>query len=175
MKDPTKMTRIEAEALTLEIVQASLNKAKAENDRDLAIAKVEEEHLGAIDEHTVSIAKKTEQLRAWAEANPEEFPKGKKSIEFSCGTIGFRDHPAKVEKLKKITWENIVASMRAHKVLKAFLRRPPFEVNKEALLAQRKELGPDVLREVGILIKQDATFFVEPNAEDSELDVKVPA
>ncbi len=169
------MTRTEAEALTLEIVQASLRKAEAENARDLAIAKVEEEFLGKIDECTVSIAEKTEKLRAWAEASPDEFPKGKKSIEFSCGTIGFRDHPAKVEKLKKISWENIVASMRAHKILKAFLRRPQLEVNKEAILAQRKELGLEVLREVGILIKQDTTFFVEPNAEDSDLDVKVPA
>ena len=101
-----------------------------------------------------------EMLQAYAEANPELFT-DKKSMEFTHGTIGFRTGMPKLNTRKGFKWPAVFELVKSS--LKKYIRTKE-EVDKEGLLADRVALG-DKLKDVGLEVVQDETFFVAPNLE----------
>ena len=172
----TTMTRIEAEALTGEIIRLQLERSKAQNEMEIRIASVREKYEGTIDSLTTQAAGKIEALRSWAEAHPQEFPKDRRSVAFVHGQVGFRTNPPKVEKTsKKLTWEDVLKNMRQDPTLRPFIRQPEPELNKQALIDARDTLSKDALQGVGLRIVQGETFYVEPIAHGTDLNVAVQA
>lgn len=104
---------------------------------------------------------KFEQLQVYAEANPDLFTK-KKSYELTHGTIGFRTGTPKLSLLKGFKWDAVLAL--AKKVLPTYVRVAE-SVDKDGMLADRAKLG-DKLAAVGVEVKQDETFFVQPNLQE---------
>lgn len=102
-----------------------------------------------------------ELLQYYAEENPELFA-DKKSIEFTHGTIGFRTGMPKLATRKGYKWPAIFELVKDK--LKKYIRIKE-EVDKEALLADRNNLG-ERLKEVGLEVVQDETFYVAPNLQD---------
>lgn len=167
---PTTMTRAEAEALTGELVRTQLEKQKITAAMELRITTIRKEHEGRLDTLIAQESAKIAALREWAESNPQEFPKGERSILFVHARIGLRTNPPKVEKVgKKLTWENVLDNMRRIARLRPFIRTPPEEINKQALIDARDQLAPDDLQSAGLRISQSETFFVEPVAEGADL------
>ncbi len=175
MKDPTTMTRLQAEARILEACQLQLEKEKLENELSVALASVQEKFVGKISSITTRLDTAMEDISSWFESNPEEHDKGTKHIKFPCATVGMRDNPPKVDKLKDLKWETIVKVMKANKEWAPYLRQPEKELNKEAILAARETLGADKLRSVGILIKQGSVFYLEPAGDPDQSKMTVPA
>ncbi len=153
-------TRDAAEAVMNDLAQTANNKRKLVAKRDhevLAINAKYEPDLAACD---ADLKAKTNALNAWAAAHPEEFPKGRKSIEFLSGTVGFRTGTPKLALLSRgWTWEKVTEAVG--KLLPNFIRNKP-EVDKEAIIGQRDELA-EFLPRVGVKITQGETFFAEPN------------
>lgn len=164
---PAISTRADAELAISDIALTVANKIRTTAKMDTEVVAVREKYQASLGMIEASIEAKTEALREWAEAHPEEFAKGRKSIEFVQGTIGFRaGTPALALLNKKWTWAKVVESMGAF--LPHFLRSKP-EVDKEALLAQRDEpLIQKTLPLVGLKVTQTETFFVEPKLTEVE-------
>lgn len=102
-----------------------------------------------------------EMLQAFAESNPDLF-QDKKSIDFTHGTIGFRTGTPKLVTRKGFTWPAVLQLVKG-KIGKYI--RSKEELDKELLLADRKTLGEATLKELGMEVKQDETFYVAPNLE----------
>jgi phage host-nuclease inhibitor protein Gam len=98
-------------------------------------------------------------LSDWAEANPNEFPKDRRSIDFISGVIGFRTSPPKLSLLnRKWNWEKCLMAVCAH--LPNFVRSQP-EIDKQALIGQADELAPALVK-CGLKVEQGERFFIEP-------------
>jgi len=100
------------------------------------------------------------------------FAKDSKSDTTALAAYGFRTGNPFTATRSKWTWEKVIDALREHK-LTAYLI-PTFAVAKTKILADGKdgilkndEGKPVALSEVGILIDQDETFFIEPKAEDA--------
>ena len=158
-------TRTEAEA-TVATVAALTNKQRiltAQMDKQLLQIKADYEgEIGAIEKE---INEGYEQLQQWALEHPDEFPKGKKSIAFLAGTIGFRTGTPKLVLLRGWNWKKALDAVQTH--LPNFIRQAP-DIDKEAILSQRDELSP-ALSLVGMKVDQGESFFVEPNLTDAEI------
>jgi phage host-nuclease inhibitor protein Gam len=167
IKLPQISSRVEAEATVGEIANCILNRIKLTAQMDARIVEVRkayEMNLSAIESFVES---KTEALRIWAEANPQEFPKDRKSIDLVQGIIGFRTGTPKLVPLnRRWTWEKILTALQTY--LPAFLRDRP-EIDKASILAQRDEpLIKETLPLVGLKVVQDEEFYVEPKLTEVE-------
>lgn len=109
-------------------------------------------------------------IEAWAMDNPDAFPDDKKSVEFPCGTIGHRTGTPTVATIGGWTLG------RSLKVLIARGAREFVSVkealSKEAVLAafRKKEVSAEWLREVGLEVRQNEKFFIDPNLEETEAE-----
>ena len=116
----------------------------------------------------------TAHVKAWADENPEEFA-GKKSLETTHGTLGWRMGQWQVEKLAGWIWSRTKKSAKAAKVVLELLKdkfgkkyvRIKEEVDKDALIADRGTLTAEQLQSVGVRLLQEEHFFVDPNLEET--------
>ena len=160
---PTLTNRTEAEAAMNELAQAENNKRLLITDRDERVLKIQEESAATIGECEEFVAARTDALKAWAEAHPEEFHKGRKSIDFAAGTLGFRTGTPKLKLLRGWNWKK--ATDAVCQFLPNFIRSVP-EVDKEAIIGQREELA-EILPRVGLKVDQDESFFIEPKLTET--------
>jgi phage host-nuclease inhibitor protein Gam len=164
---PVIQTRAEMESLVREVAELTLTRNKQQTELDLAITCLRNGYdkiFGAIDEQ---LAEKTAAARAWADANPAEF-KGLKSLELTHGTVGFRTGQPTLKTLRGWTWKRVLEVLLLLPKLPAeYIRRSP-EVNKEAILADRKRLTDEGLRALGLEVIQTESFFIDPKIETPE-------
>lgn len=158
-------SRDEAEAVMNDLAASANNRRRLVCRMDAAVLKIQEEAAPGIAACEADLQAKSDALRAWAEAHPEEFPKGRKSLEFLSGTLGFRTGTPKLALLSRaFTWEKVLELLRG----KGWtgLIRTKQEVAKDAVIAQRdSDLD---LRTVGLKVTQDESFFVEPMLTDAD-------
>lgn len=152
-------SRAEAEAVVGEIARITLHNIETTAKRDAEIEAIRARYQPALSIGEKDLKERTAALCAWAEANPAEFGKAK-SIKFVGGTLGFRTGTPKLALLNRSwNWEKVTAAVAG--LLPNFIRNKP-EVDKEAMLGQRDELG-EYLVNVGLKVTQDEGFYVEPN------------
>lgn len=161
IKLPTITTRDETEIVMNELALIANNKRTLTARLDAAVLKIQENAAPGLSQCDEEMNLKSEALRAWAEANPHEFTKGRKSIDFLSGVLGFRTGTPKLALLSRSwNWEKVLAAVQA--TLPAFVRSKP-EVDKEALINQRDEESIMwALPHVGLKVTQDESFYVEP-------------
>jgi phage host-nuclease inhibitor protein Gam len=161
---PIITTRDEAEAsmtaLALLVTAQRIETARRDAEV-LAINKKYESRLADLD-GTIKI--ETDKLRVWAESNPNQFPKGRKSLQLVSGTIGFRTGTPKLALLSRAwTWDKVLHTISCIKDLAAAFIRTKQEVDKETILGTwGKVEDHDQLRSIGLRITQDESFFIEP-------------
>ena len=164
-------TRAEMEALVgdLSKLQLRQNALKVELDQELlAVRRRYEQRIDALDEQ---IQEKFRVAENWACAHPEEFGP-KKSIEFVHGTVGFRTATPRVAKLGRIkNFAEVVAVMLRTDWAAKYVKTQEPQLNREALIADRKTFTDDQLKQIGIKIVQDERFYVEPKQEALEQGV----
>lgn len=157
-------TRDDAETVMRELAEAITIQRRIQSDRDaqvLEINKRVEQPLARLSE---TIKNQTDTLRAWAEANPDQFPKGRKSIEMTSGTLGFRTGtPALKLFSRAFTWDKVLQLIRQGAA--ADYIRTKEEVAKDTILADHasKIIQDADLRTLGLKVDQSESFFVEPN------------
>lgn len=176
---PNIKTRDEAEAVMNELALTANNKRKFTARMDAQILAAQEAvapDIAACDE---AIKAKSDALRAWAEAHPEEFPKGRKSIEFLSGILGFRTGTPKLALLSRaFTWDKVLELIQHFGFQ---FTRQKLEVDKEAILAFAAEeqdkvrLEARVLRPIGLKVVQDEGFYIEPKLTETDDTVKAAA
>ena len=163
---PLLASRDEAEAVMHELALAANSRRKFVARMDTKILDVQNQFAPAIAECDAAIKAKTDALRAWAEANPQEFGK-RKSIDFLSGILGFRTGTPKLALLNRAwNWEKVTDAVCHH--LPNFVRSKP-EVDKEAIIGQRDEEEIQaVLPRCGLKVVQGESFYVEPHLTEVE-------
>jgi phage host-nuclease inhibitor protein Gam len=155
-------TRHDAERVLGEIAHCTAAKQKIVAEMDAAIQAIKDRCAPELANCDAFNKVATEALALWASANPAEFPKDRKSIQLTSGTIGFRTATPSLQLLnKKWNWEKVTEAVA--RILPAFIRSKP-EVAKDNLLAQRDEEPiKAVLPMVGLKVVQGESFYVEPD------------
>lgn len=171
---PTLTTRDQAES-AMTALAAQVNDQRIltalRDDEILAINVRYEANLAKV---SADIKQHTDALRAWAEASPDQFPKDRKSIQLTSGTLGFRIGNPKLALLSRaFNWDRVVAQIEAY--WPEFLRLKK-EVDKEAVLSMHsqatdKTVADAELKRLGLKVTQDETFFIEPDL--TQFDTRV--
>ncbi len=112
-------------------------------------------------------------LRAWAESHPDEFPNGRKSIQFTQGSLGFRTGTPKLALLNRLwNWDRVHKALISFGLAKDYLRTKE-EVDKEAIIAATAA-NPDkagaalACAAFGTKVVQEESFFVDPDITEVE-------
>jgi len=159
-----EITKEKAEIIFGEYAAKDAEICQLEAKMDREIIKVREKYQEKLGQLCEEREKAMEQLQHFAVNNPDQFSK-KRSIEFTHGVLGFRTGNPCLKTLKGFTWPAVT------NMLKTFLPdyvRTVEEPAKDKLLADRdKEEVADLFVKVGIEVKQNETFYVEPKKEQA--------
>jgi phage host-nuclease inhibitor protein Gam len=133
------------------------------SQRDAEVLAINKLYEGNLAVYATTKKEKTDALRAYAEANPGSFPKGRKSITLTSGTIGFRTGTPKLALLSRaFNWDSVLQILR--NLGNAAWIRTKEEVNKEQILADHSAgISSDTLKRYGLKVTQEETFFAEPD------------
>jgi phage host-nuclease inhibitor protein Gam len=164
---PAIETREEMEECVRRICLATIRLDELRADLDARLAAIRagfEERIAATGEE---LKAQMVQAEEWAEAHRDEFA-GKKSIAMVHGTVGFRTGMPRLATLKGWKWDAVLRVLREQHP--EFVRTKA-EVDKDLLLARRADLGDGALRDLGVEVKQDESFFVDPNRDTARAAV----
>jgi phage host-nuclease inhibitor protein Gam len=140
---------------------SKIKKILAENE--LKINKIRQATADDIQSLVEVKTKYFDMVQHYALTNPELF-KDKKSIEFSHAKFGFRTSNPSVVMRKGYKTEAVLELCGQ---FKPEWIRTKVELDKEKILQMRFDEGiDDVIKTIGVEIKQDETFFVEPKSEN---------
>jgi hypothetical protein len=79
----------------------------------------------------------------------------------ASATIGFRATEPRIERAsRRWNWTRIAATLAGLEWGRRYLRVPPAEVDKDALVADLANLSPLELRNVGLKVVQGERFFI---------------
>lgn len=163
---PALRSRAEMEAMVGKIRELTIERNQKVLAREEAKKSIDDEHGPAIEKLNRELEEKTELCRCWAEANPSEFGE-RKSLDITHGLLGWRTGQPTLKTLSGWTWDRVLDNLQKDPVLKFYIREKP-EVNRQQILADRETLGPDGLRNLGVKVVQEESFFVEPRLEELE-------
>jgi phage host-nuclease inhibitor protein Gam len=165
-------SRDEAEMFVGDIALLTLGRIRATAKMDAEIATVRGKYESYLAANAESLKSKTESLRAWSEENPEAFPKGRKSIQFVQGTIGFRTGTPKLSLLSRLwNWDKVHKAVIALG-LSGYIRTKE-ELDKENIIATAianhdQAAAATHCAAFGTKVVQEESFFVDPNITEVE-------
>ena len=164
---PEIISRDEAESLVGQITELTIKKQQLVSEMDEQVSTIRSKYETTIGNLDARIEEMTKRTREWASANTSEFG-SKKSIAFVQGIIGFRTGTPKLKTLAGWTFARVLNQLIEFK-RKKFIRLKQ-EVDKEAILAaySQDEIGNSELKQIGLKVEQDETFFVEPAVTETE-------
>lgn len=165
---PKAVSRDEAERIVGSITTLTIQRNSLAADMDAEVTAARARYEVTLSNTEARIEALTEQVRDWALANPEEFGK-KKSIEMIHGVIGFRTGMPKLKTLAGWTFARVLDSLKGLPWGGAFTRIKE-EVDKEGILSafSSENLTPGELREIGVRIDQEESFFVDPAVTETD-------
>jgi phage host-nuclease inhibitor protein Gam len=146
--------QIERDAITVEM--------------EAEIKGVRDRYAGRLTDLDAMIEARMRWLTDWAVAHPGEFPKDRKSLDMTHGTIGFRTCTPKLGTLRGWTWKKVLDKMLSIKEWRPFIRVID-EIDRESLIASRDAIGKAKLAEIGVEVRHDEAFFVEIKRESAEM------
>jgi len=170
---PVVRSRGEAEGVLARIRVRVIDQQSIAAERERDLQAVDDKYKGRLVVLNQEVAALTEQLRVWAEANPSEF-NGAKSLPMTDGVIGWRIGNPTLKTLSGWIWDRVLEKLKSAATYAGFLRVKE-EVDKAGILAMRENLLPGDLREMGVRVVQEESFFVEPKIEEVETRQVVPA
>lgn len=160
-----------ADVILLKIQYAGLTAAMEEE-----IAKVQKRHQDGMLEVARRIETQEAGIYTYCQQHRKELFPEKKSIDMLLAEIGFRDEPHSVEKAsKKDTWGAIAKRLLSLAWGKQYLTDPDPEIDKRALLADRKKITAEQLAAAGIKFEADEIFYIKPKSEVAEKSVQEAA
>lgn len=164
-----QMPRAQMEELVSAIRELTISHQTVLAEKNAELKKLDEQFNPRLTAWAEEIQAKSVLVQAWAEANPDEFTK-RKSLELSHGTIGFRTGTPKLKTLAKRTWAAVLDILRAHKPYHGFVRIKE-EVDKESILVAHANFNllPGDLKEMGVEVVQEESFYIEPKLELAEV------
>lgn len=171
-----EFTREQIEQLVTNIAEAKNAQRMLQAHADASKLAIDDAISGEMAFNEDAIIAQTVVIQNWAEAHPEEFGPGRKSIDFTSGTIGFRTGTPKLKTILKVKWDQVLETLRGLTWGGAYIRVKE-EINKEQIIADvtARVLPEADLRKAGAQVVQEETFFVEPKLATVEKRSVTPA
>jgi len=126
---------------------------------DGQIQSIRQEYEAQLAAQNEALDQKTEHARLWSEANPQEFGAAR-SIETVHGSVGWRTGQPALKTVPGWTFDRVLQTLKSAGA-SGYIRVKE-EVHKQNLLSDREALGAEKLRELGLRVVQEETFYVEP-------------
>lgn len=164
LTQPALRTRADLDLALGEIRMLTINRNKVALDREAAIQAIDDKTGPALQHFDQLLQERTELVRGWAEAHPEEFA-GKKTLDTTHAQIGWRVGMPQLKTLSGWTWDRVLEKLRD--VATHYIRQKE-EVNKQLILMDRESMTPEQLRALGLRVIQEEPFFVDPNLDDQD-------
>lgn len=161
----TPQTREEAEALVGEIAALKNFEAQTKAMMDQRLQEVRQEYEVQLASANNDLVVPLLRIQAWAEANPDLFEKTK-SIEMLHGRVGWRIGNPTLKPASGFTWAKVLERLKA--LGHAVFIRTVDEVDKEAILSARENLLDGDLRQMGVKVVREESFFVQPKATTTD-------
>ncbi|HWD21066.1 MAG TPA: host-nuclease inhibitor Gam family protein [Verrucomicrobiae bacterium] len=156
----TIRTRAEMETLAGEIADLKNRQRACCAEMDAGLAEIRSHYATMLNGLEQEIAARMAQARAWAESNPAEFGAAK-SLVLTQAVVGYRTGQPQLKTLPSWTWDTVLQQLK-NLPWSAGLVRTREEINKQQILAERAQLGAARLRDMGLRIAQEESFYVEP-------------
>lgn len=166
LKTSAPRTREEMERLVGDICALKIEERELKAQMDAEIKSIKDNYQAQLAGLTESLAQKMPRALAWAEANAEDFGK-LRSVEMLHGTIGWRLNTPSLKTRPGWTWDRVLEVVKNLPRLAGYIRTKE-EINKQALLADREQLGTEGLTAIGLRVVQDEEFFVDPKLTETE-------
>ena len=133
---------------------------------DKQFVAIREKHADRLAELEQEKTEAFELMQVFATENREELFSKRKSMETTHGTLGFRTGQPKLKTKKGFTWAAVLELLK--KLGQDYIRTVE-EPAKDKLLANREDEDcQQVMKDCGILVAQDETFYVEPKKEKED-------
>lgn len=126
------------------------------------IADIQAEFAAELNADIDAMADVFADIQSWAILNKEERFSDAKSMQAAGATIGFRKSPPSIKQMRGVKADHSIERLRGLAGDKYV--RTIEEINKEALLADQKELGATFFTKAGLVVDQDEKFFVDPGS-----------
>ncbi|MHC1762897.1 MAG: host-nuclease inhibitor Gam family protein [Verrucomicrobiia bacterium] len=162
---PAIKSRLDLEDIVRAIADLTLERNIQQTNLDQELTSIRAEYEATLTRLSQDLDEKVELVRAWAEANPDEF-KGLKSLDLVHGVIGWRTGQPTLKTLTGWTWDRVLEKLKAIGWF-SYVRSKE-EVNKQQILAERETIAPENLRNIGVKVVQAEAFYVEPKLEELE-------
>jgi phage host-nuclease inhibitor protein Gam len=156
---PVIRTREAMESLIGEIAALKNQQRLLTAAMDGQIQTIREQFEPQLAAQNEALDQKMEHARVWSESNLDEFGAAR-SIETVHGVVGWRTGQPALRTLPGWTFDRVLQTLKTEGA--AGYIRVKEEVHKQNLLSDREALGVEKLRELGLRVVQDETFFVEP-------------
>lgn len=155
-------SRTELEVIVSDVarLKLDLNSAKVAMDQELTA--VRSKYQDRIARLETQLDQKTARVQGWSEENVSEFGRAR-SLKLTSGIIGFRTGQPKAKTLPGWTWARVLEKLKIS--ARNYLRIEE-SVNKEALIADRLMLGEQKLKELGVKVVQEESFYIEPELQE---------
>ena len=166
--EPSIITRDEAERIVGQITELTIKRTQLLAEVDDQISTIRSKYETTLGNLEARIESATNRIREWALHNPSQFG-NKKSIIFTQGVIGFRTGTPKLKTLAGYTFARVLDCLRSVSWGKAFISIKE-DVGKAELISaySSQSITAEELRQIGVKVDQDETFFVEPAVTDNE-------
>jgi phage host-nuclease inhibitor protein Gam len=172
---PTIRTREQLDEVIGDIRALTIERNELQAKAEACHKAIDDEYGSELAQFNKSLETKTEQVKAWAEANGEEFG-GARTLVTTHGSVGWRLGMWQCDKLPGWIWSRTKKSAKGVKAVLDKVReilgsdyvRVKEEVDKDALIAARGTLTAAQLNSVGVRIFQEEGFFVDPKLDKIE-------
>ncbi len=155
---PVIRTRAAMESLIGEIAALQNQLRLLAAAMDGQVQSIRQQYQAPLAAQNEALDLKMEQARVWCEANPREFGAAR-AIEMAHGTVGWRAGQPTLKTLPGWTFDRVEQTLKTAGAL-GYIRVNE-EVHQQNLLSDREAIGPEKLREIGLRVVQEETFFVE--------------
>ncbi len=158
---PLNLTELNERIALYSKLQRDLSVEEAARDGEIAFIKAR--YAPMLAQIAEGIVREQSAIETYANANRSSLLVGEaKSTSLAAGRIGWRLGGWRVA-LAKNSAERALAFVKSVRGLRKKYLRVVFELNKEAMLADRPEVD-------GASYKQDESFFIEPNAATQKVE-----
>lgn len=167
---PTIQNRSQLETVVDNIVDMQRERAELVSAQEREMAAIRLKYDAPLAELDRLILLETNWIETWARNNPVAFS-NHGTLPCAQAVLSFRYSPPRIARAsRKWTWTAIALKLGEVAWGKRYLRVPPLEVNRTALLADQDHFTPDELRLVGVKIVQDERFVITPHGQEKTID-----
>jgi len=159
----TIKTREELEGVMGEFARTSITRGQLALAMEERLALVRQDYESRLADFDAELDALFADLEAWAALNPGEFAT-RRSIELVHGAIGFRTGNPALKTIKGVKWEHVLDMLKGSGLADRYVRTVE-EPNKDALLADREQIGAERLATLGLRVEQTERFFADARKE----------